>query len=199
MHSTDVEDARSTTPAANYITHGSAPFVGTRPEQPLSMFNGKSLGSVNGIWKLRIQDSFAGDTGTLFCWSVNINQVPFPDQLNIGVFRPSIARWFPTGQPAIDWGAPGDMPVPGDYNGDGKADIAVFRPSNGTWYVNGGATVVWGMPGDIPVPGDYDGDHVTDMAVFRPAPVSGWCATSAPLRGASPAICPCPATTTATA
>ena len=44
--------------AANYIAHGSAPFVGSfRPEQPLSAFNGKSGAAANGTWKLRIVDS----------------------------------------------------------------------------------------------------------------------------------------------
>ena len=32
------------------------------------------------------------------------------------------------------WGA-GDMPVPQDVNGDGRAELAVFRSSTGAWYV----------------------------------------------------------------
>jgi len=62
-----------------------------------------------------------------------------------------------------------DVPVPGDYNGDGRTDIAVFRPSTGQWFVRDIATVTFGSSGDIPVPGDYSGDGVTDIAVYRPS------------------------------
>ena len=33
------------------------------------------------------------------------------------------------------FGDPDDLPVPGDYNGDGTTDIAVYRPSTGQWFV----------------------------------------------------------------
>ena len=67
-----------------------------------------------------------------------------------------------------------DVPVPGDYDGDGKADIAIYRGTTGEWFVlrssNGTLlTLAWGASsfGDIPVPADYDGDGQTDMAVYR--------------------------------
>jgi hypothetical protein len=68
--------------------------------------------------------------------------------------RPSPGQWFVEGGPSAFWGTAGDIPVPGDYDGDGdgKADIAVFRPSTGTWFVEGGDTTNFGASGDVPLP-----------------------------------------------
>ena len=49
------------------------------------------------------------------------------------VYRSSTGTWFAAGQAAVAWGVPGDLPVPGDYNGGVSAERAVYRPSAGAW------------------------------------------------------------------
>lgn len=70
----------------------------------------------------------------------------------------------------------GDIPLQGDFDGDGRRDPATYQAATGEWRVwpsSGDYAVanpiVWGAMGDIPVPADFDGDRRTDIAVFRPA------------------------------
>lgn len=65
-------------------------------------------------------------------------------------------------------GKTGDIPVPADYDGDGKTDFALWRPEEGNWFFLSGGIVSWGRSQDIPMPMDYDGDGRADVAIWRP-------------------------------
>ncbi len=71
------------------------------------------------------------------------------------------------------WGANNDIPVNipvcGDFDGDGKNDVAVFRSSTGDWIIQRWSdattqTIPFGANGDEPIPADYDGDGRTQAA-----------------------------------
>jgi hypothetical protein len=93
----------------------------------------------------------------------------------IGVFRPSTGMWFldvnGNGQwdgcgtdRCINFGTSGDLPVTGDWNGDGIYEVGTFRPTTGYWYLDLNGNGQWdgcgvdgcyyfGTAADLPVVG----------------------------------------------
>lgn len=84
-----------------------------------------------------------------------------------------------TSTTSVVFGIATDFFVPGDYDGDGKADHAIWRPGGVGFKVRQSSDasqmdIVLGQTGDDPtVIGDYDGDGRGDAAVYRAGASAG--------------------------
>jgi len=108
--------------------------------------------------------------------------IVFKPNDRIGVFR-GAGQWYLDADGNGAWGAndviknfgaTGNIPVAGDWTGDGTTNMGVFF-GNGTWWLdlngNGvldaGETFAFGMTGDHPIVGDWNGDGRTKIGIFR--------------------------------
>jgi hypothetical protein len=117
----------------------------------------------------------------------------------IGFWRPSTGRFhldtngndiwdgpppFGTDTRTAWFGSTPDVPVTGDFNGDGTDEVGFWRPSNGRFHLDTNGNGIWdgpppygtdyrtgwfGLPTDIPVTGDFDGDGTDDVGFWRPS------------------------------
>jgi hypothetical protein len=145
----------------------------------------------NGVWDGPGVDSainfgMTGDLPVVGDWNGT-------GRTKVGVFRVvgGVGRFYldtngnGIWEPALDtlvlnYGATGDIPVSGDWSGNGSTKIGVFRvvAGVGNWYLdrngdgvfnNAGDTFYnnFGVTGDLPVVADWSGTGTTKVGVFR--------------------------------
>ncbi|MDA0658209.1 MAG: carboxypeptidase regulatory-like domain-containing protein [Planctomycetota bacterium] len=73
----------------------------------------------------------------------------------------------------IRFGSASSLPIAGDFNGDGTAEVGTY--DHGHWFIDLNGNGVWdnddlwarlGYRGDLPVVGDWDGDGKDDIGIF---------------------------------
>ena len=107
-----------------------------------------------------------------------------------GVYDPGVDQWIPLFAPP-GGNLPGDVPVVGDWTGDGVATkVGIYRPSTGFWYLDANNNGVYdpdngdytyqfgGLPGDMPFVGDWNGvmgtrAYKSCIGIYR-SPQSQW-------------------------
>ena len=167
----------------NYLARGAC--------QPLNYFDLKTRVSPASSWSKVLESSGA----TLFYADETVLDDPVGqrfEQESISSGWQALAfdnvgsqRWMLLGKPGVGGSARsgvapaagrafqvGDIPVVGDWNGDGTTKIGLFR--KGIWYLDVDGThqlssakaIGWGQEGDIPVVGDWNGDGRTKIGVF---------------------------------
>jgi subtilisin family serine protease len=105
-----------------------------------------------------------------------------------GVYRPGVGfylkmdngnTWQPSTDQYLGWDNTAiDLPIAGDWNGDGRAETGVYRPGVGfylkmdngsTWTPSTDSYLGWdNAAGDLPVAGDWNGDGRAETGVYRP-------------------------------
>jgi len=127
---------------------------------------------------------------------------PAPVGDTLGLMDPATGRWHlrksldstVTTVRTFFYGDPSDIPVMGDWNGDGTSTPGMYRQSTGLVYLTnnlpaegasgvGEMTFILGNPGDLPLAGDFDGDGKDTISVYRPSQSKVYVSNAIPANG----------------
>lgn len=135
--------------------------------------------AVNGLW-ITLSTSPAGNSRTRVKMPTTQGMPLLADWNGDGVATPGVfaaGQWLITNaaigrstwEGFASLGSDGDIPLTGNRDGDGKADIATFRDGIWNWRDSTGKqeTYQFGERGDIPVVGDWNGDGIDEPGVVR--------------------------------
>jgi hypothetical protein len=98
----------------------------------------------------------------------------------VGLVDPGAGKWFLRSESgavtSFFYGNPGDLPILGDWDGDGTATPGLYRQSDGFFYSRNSNTTgiadaecFAGDPSDVPIAGDWDGDGDDNLGIYRPS------------------------------
>ncbi len=96
----------------------------------------------------------------------------------VGLVEADQGRWYLRNSQGVQtvffFGDPGDVPIAGDWDGDGVTTPGMYRPGDGFFYArNANAAGIAdfacfaGNPDDVPLSGDWDGDGVVTLGLYR--------------------------------
>lgn len=112
----------------------------------------------------------------------------------VGGFDPGSGQWFLSAVAPFVYGAPGWLPVMGDWDGDGTDTVGVVDPGTGAWYLRNSNDAgpptyppfQYGLPGWLPVSGDWSGAGRASVGTVDPVTETWYLAGLAPFRFGAP-------------
>jgi hypothetical protein len=154
-----------------------------------------------GIWYLDYNGNGVWDgcgIDACFAWGGDPSDVPGvadwtgDGTMKVGVYRKATGYWYGDPWGTGVWygcdleicvhfgGEATDVPVLGDWTGDGAIKLGIYRAATGMWYLDMNQNGEWdgcaidkcvqiGLNGDIPIVGDWNGSGSGKVGVFRPS------------------------------
>jgi len=165
-------DSSTNTPTSWSWSFGDSSSVNSTKQSPVHTYASVGTYTVS----LTATNAAGSNTKTVADY-ITVTDVPPVSASTIGMYRNGVyylrnSNTAGNANIMFAYGSTGDIPVTGDWNGDGIDTIGMYR--NGVYYLRNSNTAgnadimfAYGSTGDIPVTGDWDGDGIDTIGMYR--------------------------------